>query len=104
MGTMILLRLFILAVILVSVGQAYLLVWYLLWPRICRVTHCPWCWQDAGIEGDFPAPWSSTICHYHDRQLRTHYRARRLTRRGPSVPATEPEAVVRQAEEVQIWV
>lgn len=104
MGTMILLRLFILAVILVSVGQAYLLARYLLWPRICRVTHCPWCWQDAGIERDFPASWSSTICHYHDCQLRTQYMARRLTRHRPSVPATEPATVVHQAEEVQIWV
>ncbi len=105
MGTMTLLRLFILAVILVSVGQAYLLARYLLWPRICRVTHCPWCWKEAEIANDFPPPWSSTICPYHDRQIRAQAKARRLIRHSPAAPATEPAAVVWQAEEeVQIWV
>ncbi len=102
MGTMTLLQPFILAVILVSIGQFYLIARYLLWPRVHRVTHCPWCWQDAGIQRDFPAPWSSTICHYHDRQLRAQSRARRLTRHLPVAPATKPAAVVLQAEEVQV--
>src|SRR5258708_39173417 len=52
MGNMILLRLFIWLVILVSFGQLYLIGRYLLWPRIHRITHCPWCWKDAGIERD----------------------------------------------------
>jgi hypothetical protein len=88
MGTMTLLRLFILAMILVSIGQAYLLARYLLWPRIRRVTHCPW---------------SSTICHYHARQFRAQSRVRRhLARRLPAVTPTKPAAVLLQAEEVQV--
>jgi hypothetical protein len=103
MGTMTLPRLFILAMILVSVGQAYLLARCLLWPRIRRVTHCPWCWRDAGIQRDFPAPWSSTICHYHDRQIRAQSRVRRhLARQLPAATPTKPAAVVLQAEEVQV--
>jgi hypothetical protein len=102
MGNMILLQLFIWVVILVSVGPLYLIARYLLWPRICRVTHCPWCWRDAGIEHDFPAPWTSTICTYHDRQLRAQARAGRLTRHLPAAPVTKPAAVVLQAEEVQV--
>src|SRR5258708_40356325 len=70
MVTTTLLQLFIGLVILVSLGQLYLIARYLLWPQIRRVTHCPWCWRDAGIQHDFPAPWSSTICPYHDRELR----------------------------------
>ncbi len=104
MVTTTLLQLFIGLVILVSIGQIYLIGRYLLWPRICRVTHCPWCWQDAGLERDFPAPWSSTICTYHSRQLLTQSRTRCLTRHLPATPATQPTVVVRQAEEVQIWV
>jgi hypothetical protein len=86
------------SVILVSFGQLFLIARYLLWPRLRRVTHCPWCWRDAGIESDFPAPWSSTICSYHRAQVR----ARRLTRRLPAASTTKPAAVVRQAEEVQV--
>ncbi len=86
------------SVILVSFGQLFLIARYLLWPRFRRVTHCPWCWRDAGIESDFPAPWSSTICSYHRAQVR----ARRLTRRLPAASTTEPAAVVLQAEEVQV--
>ena len=94
-----LLQIFIWSVVLVSLGQVYLIARYLLWPRICRVTHCPWCWQDAGIQGDFPAPWSSTICTYHSRQLLAQSRTRHLSRQMPAAPATKPVA-----EEVQIWV
>ncbi len=101
MGNMILLQLFIWLVILVSVGQLSLIARYLLWPRLCRVTHCPWCWKDAGIERDFPAPWSSTICTYHGRQLLAQTRARRLSRHVPA-EATKPTAVVLQAEEAQV--
>ncbi len=105
MGNMILLQLFIWAVILVSIGQLYLIARYLLWPRIRRITHCPWCWKDAGIDRDFPAPWSSTICPYHDRQIRAQARARRrLPSPLPAVPTTKPVAVVQEIEEVQIWV
>jgi hypothetical protein len=98
MGTMTLLQLFIWAVILVSIGQVYLLARYLLWPRIRRITHCPWCWKDAGIARDFPAPWSSTICSYH----LALEKARRLARQRPSVAATKPTVVVLQTEEVQV--
>ena len=90
------------SVIFVSLGQLYLIVRYLLWPRIQRVTHCPWCWKDAGIANHFPAPWSSTICPYHDRQIRAQSRARRLTRHLPAASTTKPTAVVLQAEEVQV--
>jgi hypothetical protein len=97
-----LLQLFIFAVILVSLGQLYLATRYILWPRLQRVTHCPWCWQDAGIAHDFPAPWSSTICPYHDRQMRTLAGARRRTRHLPAASTTKPAAVVLQAEEVAV--
>ena len=93
-----LLQLFISAVILVSIGQLYLIARYLLWPRLRRVTHCPWCWQDAGIAHDFPAPWSSTICPYHDRQMRTRVRARRRTRYLPAASTTTPAAVALRAQ------
>jgi hypothetical protein len=99
MMTMTLLRLFIWAVILVSIGQLYLIAHYLLWPRIRRITHCPWCWKDAGIGSDFPAPWSSTICPYHDRQVREQSRVRRLTRQLVAAP-TKPAVAVRPPEEV----
>lgn len=102
MVTMTLLWLFIWAVILVSIGQLYLIAHYLLWPRIRRITHCPWCWKDAGIDRDFPAPWSSTICPYHDRQIRAQSRARRLTRHLPAAAPTKPAAAVLQAEEVRV--
>lgn len=102
MGTMILLQLFIWAVILVSIGQVYLLARYLLWPRIRRITHCPWCWKDAGIARDFPAPWSSTICPYHDRRVRAQARVRRLTRHLPAASTTKPATVILQTEEVQV--
>jgi hypothetical protein len=97
-----LLQLFIWTVILVGVGQLYRIARYLLWPRIYHVTHCPWCWRDAGIKHDFPAPWTSTICTYHDRQLRAQSRARCLSRHLPAAPATKPAAVALQAEEVQV--
>ncbi len=102
MGNMILLQLFIWLVILVSVGQVYLIARYLLWPRIYRVTRCPWCWRDAGIQRDFPAPWSSTICTYHSRQLLAQSRTRRLSRQVPAASTTQPTAVILQAEEVQV--
>ena len=98
-----LLQLFIWSVVLVSIGQLYLIARYLLGPRVHRITHCPWCWQDAGIQRDFPAPWSSTICHYHDRQIRAQSRARRHpARQLPAATPTKPAAVVLQAEEVQV--
>ncbi len=102
MLSMTLLQLYIWSVILVSIGQLYIIARYLLWPRVYRITHCPWCWQDAGIQRDFPAPWSSTICHYHDRQIRAQSRARRLTRRLPAAAPTKPAAAVLQAEEVRV--
>lgn len=98
-----LLQLFIWSVVLVSIGQLYLIARYLLGPRVHRITHCPWCWQDAGIQRDFPAPWSSTICHYHDRQIRAQSSVRRhLARQLPDATPTKPAAVVLQAEEVQL--
>jgi hypothetical protein len=90
------------SVILVSLGQLSLIARYILWPRLHRVTHCPWCWRDAGIARDFPAPWSSTICSYHDRRVRAQARARRLARHLPSASTTKPAAVILQAEEVQV--
>jgi hypothetical protein len=71
------LAIFTLSAILVGFGPLYLLTRCLLLPRLRQVTHCPWCWQDAGIAQDFPAPWSSTICPYHHRQIRAQARARR---------------------------
>ena len=104
MVNMTLLRFFILAVILVTSGQIYLIARYVLWPRIQRITHCPWCWRDAGIARDFPAPWSSTVCQYHNRLIRAQARASRLTRQVSSTPITKPAAVVLQpqAEEVPV--
>ncbi len=101
MGTMILFQLFIWLTILVSAGQLYLIGRYLLWPCIHRVTHCPWCWKDAGIASDFPPPWSSTICVYHDCQLREQSRIRRLTKQRVAAP-TRPAVVARPPEEVQV--
>lgn len=99
-----LLRLFVLAVILVTSGQMYLIIRYVLWPRIQRVTHCSWCWQDAGIMHEYPAPWSSTICHYHDHQMRAQSRRRRHTRPAPAAATTKlaVEGVQPQAEEVLV--
>jgi hypothetical protein len=80
MEDMTLLRLFILAVILVSTAQLCVITRYLLWPRIRRITHCAWCWQQAGIADEFPICWSSTICHYHSRKMIEQSRTRRLAR------------------------
>ena len=102
MGTVILLQLFIGLVILVSIGQLYLLFRYLFWPRIHRITHCPWCWKEAGIANDFPPPWSSAICHYHDQQIRAQASVRRLTRHLLAASTPQPTAVVLQSEEVQV--
>ena len=103
MVNMHLLGLYILAVILVTMAQGYLIVRYLLWPRIRRITHCPWCWRDAGIGNEFPAPWSSTICLYHKQQIHLQSSKRRLTRLMPAAP-TKPaiEVVQPQAEEVLV--
>lgn len=95
-----LLRLFVLAVILVSCAHLFLIVRYLLWPRIRRITHCPWCWRDAGIAQDFPAPWSSTICAYHERRLQEQARARRLIRQRSAAAPTRPAGAIHPVEEV----
>lgn len=71
------LAIFIWSVIPVSFGLLCLLTRCFLLPRLHQVTHCPWCWRDAGIVQNFPAPWSSTICPYHDQQVRAQARARR---------------------------
>ncbi len=102
MGNMTILQLYIWSVILFCIGQLYLITRYLLWPRIQRIMHCPWCWKQAGIANEFPPPWSSTICSYHDRQMREQLRAHRLARHLPAAPATKPPVVVLQAKEVQI--
>jgi hypothetical protein len=73
----------------------------LLWPRLQRITHCPWCWQDAGITRDFPAPWSSTICTYHDRRVRAQARARRRSLQLLTTPTVKTTAAV-LAEEVLV--
>ncbi len=95
------LQLFIWAVLLVSIGQVYLIARYLLWPRIYRVTHCCWCWKDAGIMHEYPAPWSSTICHHHDRQVRARSTARRLAREQTAA-ATRKAPTVLQAEAMEV--
>ena len=102
MVNMHLIGLYILAVILVTTGQLYLIVRYVLWPRIQCLTHCPWCWKQAGIEHEFPAPWSSTICSYHKQQIRAQSSKRRLTRPTPVAAPTKPavEVVQPQGEEV----
>jgi hypothetical protein len=95
-----LLHLFILAVILVSIGQLFVMVRYLVWPRLHRITHCPWCWRDAGIMNGFPAPWSSTMCSYHAQQIRFQSRTRSLTRQRSANVHTKPAAML-YAEEVE---
>ncbi len=96
------LQLFLWIVVFVSAAQLYLIARYLLWPRIYQLTHCPWCWKDAGIADMFPEPWSSTICPYHDRQMRAKSAARREAREH-AVAATRPAiAAVLQAEEVPV--
>ena len=98
-----LLQLFVLTVMLVSIGQIYLIVRYLLWPRIQRLTHCPWCWKQAGIARDFPAPWTSTICSYHNREIRAQSSRRRLTSHVPAAPTKSAAVVLQpQAEEVPV--
>src|SRR5712692_5517989 len=92
-GAMTHLQLFIWAVVLVSTGQVYLIARYLLWPRIYRITHCCWCWQDAGIMHEYPAPWSSTICQHHDRQLRAGSTARRQARERAAAATRKAHAV-----------
>ena len=96
-----LLAIFTWLVILVGFGQLYLLARCLLLPRLHQITHCPWCWWDARIAQDFPAPWSSTICPYHNRQIRAQARARR---RNPHLSAsTRPRlADVEPVEEVLV--
>jgi hypothetical protein len=95
-----LLQLFVLTVMLLSAAQVYLVVRFLVWPRIQRLAHCPWCWAEAGIARDFPPPWSSTICSFHNRQIRAQS-SRRHTRPAPAA-TTKPaiEVPQPQAEEV----
>lgn len=96
-----LLHLFILAVILVSMGQLFVMVRYLVWPRLHRITHCPWCWRDAGIMNGFPALWSSTMCPYHAQQIRLQSRMRSLTRQRSANIHTKPAAAMFHVEEVE---
>jgi hypothetical protein len=84
---------FVWAVIVVSSAQGLWFAWYLLWPRITRIMHCPWCWKQAGIEQEFPAPWTSMLCAYHQRQQRAALAACRLARQRATAP-TRPAAVV----------
>ena len=88
-------------VILVGFGQLCLLTLCLLLPHLRQITHCPWCWRDAGIAQDFPAPWSSTICPYHNRQIRAQARTRRQSLRLSA--STGPRlAEVESVEEVLV--
>ena len=100
-GAMTHLQLFIWSVALVSSGQLSLIARYLLWPRIHRITHCPWCWQEVGIGNEYPAPWSSTICAFHDRQLRTQSAARRLARQRAATATRKASTVMHHAEGVR---
>ena len=106
MVNMTVLRLFILAVILVTSSQMYLITRYVLWPRLQRITHCPWCWQQAGIEGEFPAPWSSTICPYHRKSMlaRRQSSKRRLTRPMPAASPTKPAVEMPQPQVEEVLV
>jgi len=94
-----LLALFIWAVVGVSCLQAAWFAWYLLRPRVRRITHCPWCWKQAGIEDEFPAPWTSMLCTYHLREQRARLSARRQVREHRAATTTRPTAVA--AREVQ---
>lgn len=96
MVTLTLLRLFVWAVVLASSGQLYLIARYILWPQVHRILHCPWCWRDAGIEQDFPAPWSSALCTYHRRQQRAYLAARRVARQQRSVAPTRPAVAIEE--------
>jgi hypothetical protein len=66
-----------------------------LWPRLRRILHCAWCWQDCGIGGEYPPPWSSTMCPYHRRLMQEQLAARRHARRprDAAEPMQEREAV-----------
>lgn len=99
MEPVILLHLFILTVILVSIGQLFVMVRYLVWPPLRRITHCPWCWRDAGITGEFPAPWSSTMCPYHAHQIRLQSRRHRVIGKGSSSLSTASAAVLLQVKD-----
>lgn len=101
MGNMTLIGLFILAVILVSTAQLCVITRYLLWPRIRRITHCAWCWQQAGIADEFPACWSSTICHYHSRKIVEQSRARQLARQRVTA-STRTAVATRPPEKVRV--
>lgn len=79
MGNMIPLQL---AVILVSIGQLYIIIQYILWPHAQRITHCPWCWKALRLTRHYPRQWSSTICAHHERQILAQAAARRLARQN----------------------
>ena len=101
MEPVILLPLFILAVILVSIGQLFVMACYLVWPRLRRIIHCPWCWRDAGITNEYPAPWSSTMCPYHARQIRVQSRRYHRVRQPSATSKTRPAAALLQMKEVE---
>lgn len=97
-----LLQLFIFAVLFVSLGQLSLIARSLLWPRIWRIIHCPWCWKDAGIADNFPPPWTSTVCLYHDRQIRAQSAARRLARQRATAADRPAISVLQGVEEMTV--
>lgn len=65
-----------------------LFTWHI-WPGLVRKSHCAWCWKALHLMQWYPRSWSSTICGYHDRQLRAQSAARRARR---LTAATGPQA------------
>ncbi|HVB20572.1 MAG TPA: hypothetical protein VNG51_01320 [Ktedonobacteraceae bacterium] len=77
-------HLYILAVLLVSACQSLYFGWQG-WRFLRRKIYCPWCWQRCHMMHRFPATWSSTICHHHERRMLAQVAARRARRLAQSV-------------------
>jgi hypothetical protein len=73
-----------LLVVLVGCGVFFILKRGL-WPLCARIVHCPWCWRACHVLAHYPEQWSSTICPYHARCLRTQQAARRLRKQREGV-------------------
>ncbi len=82
-------------VMLLGMACMVVLIRYVLWPRLRRILHCAWCWQDCGIGGEYPPPWSSTMCFYHRHCQRELLAANRQARqvRDAAKPVQEREVV-----------
>ena len=78
-------------VALLGAAHLVVLVRCLCWPRLRRILHCAWCWQDCGIGGEYPPPWSSTMCPYHRRRQQELLTARRKNRQAGAASAATQE-------------